>query len=90
MIEQATRKRMNIYITTSKNNLKYAYVSVKSLFINNQDAEIFLYVVSEDLTEADMRYERELADLYAGADRTDPEIYAAVASYYFDPDSCMR
>ena len=64
MIEQATRKRMNIYITTSKNNLKYAYVSVKSLFINNQDAEIFLYVVSEDLTEADMRYERELADLY--------------------------
>lgn len=55
------RKRMNIYITTSRNNLKYAYVSIKSLFINNQESEIFLYVVSEDLTLEDMKHEEELA-----------------------------
>lgn len=58
------RKRMNIYITTGKSNLKYAYVAIKSLFINNQGSEIYLYVVSEDLSAEDMRYELELADQY--------------------------
>lgn len=57
-------KRMNIYITTSKKNLKYAYVAIFSLFVNNQDSEIFLYVVSEDLEEADMKYENTLAEKY--------------------------
>lgn len=52
---------MNIYITTGKKNLKYAYVAIKSLFINNQSSEIYLYVVSEDLCVEDMKYENELA-----------------------------
>lgn len=58
------RKRMNIYITTGKKNLKYAYVAIKSLFVNNQNSEIYLYVVSEDLTVEDMKYEKKLADRY--------------------------
>lgn len=58
------RKRMNIYITTGRNNLKYAYVAIKSLFLNNQAHEIFLYVVSEDLTLEDMGQELALAKEY--------------------------
>ena len=58
------RKRMNIYITTGRKNLKYAYVAIKSLFINNQAHEIYLYVVSEDLTLEDMEQELALAQEY--------------------------
>lgn len=58
------RKRMNIYITTGRKNLKYAYVAIKSLFLNNQAHEIFLYVVSEDLTLEDMGQELALAKEY--------------------------
>ncbi len=57
-------RRMNIYITTGRNNLKYAYVAIKSLFQNNRDREVHLYVVSEDLTEEDMLKERKLAEEY--------------------------
>lgn len=58
------RKRMNIYITTGKKNIGYAYVAIKSLFINNRSSEVFLYVVSEDLEEADLVHERALAEEY--------------------------
>lgn len=58
------RRRMNIYITTGKKNLKYAYVAIKSLFVNNQAQEIYLYVVSEDLELADMEPELALAKQY--------------------------
>ena len=58
------KQRMNIYITTGRKNLKYAYVAIKSLFINNQDREIHLYVVSEDLTSEDMQHENVLAEQF--------------------------
>lgn len=58
------KKVMNIYITTGRKNLKYAYVAVKSLFQNNREREIHLYVVSEDLTPEDMAYEMRLAEKY--------------------------
>ncbi len=58
------RRIMNIYITTGRRNLKYAYVAIKSLFQNNQDREIHLYVVSEDLTLEDMLHERRMAEKY--------------------------
>lgn len=58
------RKRMNIYITTGRKNLKYAYVAIKSLFMNNKAHEIYLYVVSEDLTMEDMAQEQALAKEY--------------------------
>ena len=58
------RARMNIYLTTGKKNYKYAYVTIKSLFQNNPDSEIYLYIVSEDLEESDLRYEYELAEKY--------------------------
>lgn len=58
------KKPMNVYITTGRKNLKYAYVAIKSLFVNNQDREIRLYVVSEDLTAEDMRHENALAEQY--------------------------
>ncbi len=55
---------MNIYITTGRKNLKYAYVAIKSLFMNNTNRPVHLYVVSEDLTLDDMKYELELAKEY--------------------------
>lgn len=58
------RKPMNIYITTGRRNLKYAYVAIKSLFVNNMGREIHLYVVSEDLTLDSMPHEVELAEEY--------------------------
>lgn len=58
------KKRMNIYLTTGCRNLKYAYVAIKSLFINNKNREIHLYVVSEDLTIEDMTNEMKLAEEY--------------------------
>lgn len=57
-------KLMNIYITTGRKNLKYAYVAIKSLFVNNRSREIHLYVVSEDLTMDDMWHENALAEQY--------------------------
>ena len=58
------KKIMNIYITTGRRNLKYAYVAIKSLFMNNKGREVHLYVVSEDLTPEDMKHEYALADAY--------------------------
>lgn len=56
--------RMNVYLTTSKKNYKYAYVAIKSLFECNTDSEIYLYIVSEDLVEEDLKFEYELARQY--------------------------
>ncbi|MDE7045058.1 MAG: hypothetical protein K2O97_08640, partial [Acetatifactor sp.] len=56
--------RMNIYLTTGRKNYKYAYVAIRSLFENNPDAEIYLYIVSEDLEEPDLAHEYELAKQY--------------------------
>lgn len=56
--------RMNVYLTTGRKNYKYAYVAIRSLFEKNQNSEIYLYIVSEDLEEADLEYERDLARQY--------------------------
>ncbi len=58
------RRRMNIYITTGRKNLRYAYVAIKSLFVNNKAHEVYLYVVSEDLEPEDMGAELALARQY--------------------------
>ena len=54
---------MNVYLTTGRKNYKYAYVAIRSLFEKNQNSEIYLYIVSEDLEEADLEYERDLAQI---------------------------
>ena len=61
---ETMNQRMNIYITTGKRNLKYAYVAIKSLFQNNCNSEIYLYIVSEDLTDEDIKWELKLAEEY--------------------------
>lgn len=58
------RERMNVYLTTGKKNYKYAYVAIRSLFEKNQNSEVYLYIVSEDLEDADLLYENELAEEY--------------------------
>lgn len=55
---------MNVYLTTGRKNYKYAYVAIRSLFEKNQNSEIYLYIVSEDLEDADLKYEHDLARQY--------------------------
>lgn len=55
---------MNVYLTTGRKNYKYAYVAIRSLFENNRNSEIYLYIVSEDLEDSDLQYEHELARKY--------------------------
>ena len=58
------KERMNVYITTSRKHLAYAYVSIYSLFENNTESEIYLYIVSEDIEEADLVNEYQIADQF--------------------------
>lgn len=58
------KPRMNVFITTSKKNLYLAYPAIASLFENNQDSEVFLYIASEDLTVEDIIAESKLASEY--------------------------
>ena len=53
-----------MYLTTGRKNYKYAYVAIKSLFEKNRNSEIYLYIVSEDLEESDLKYEYALAEQY--------------------------
>ena len=55
---------MNAYITTSKKHLAYAYVSICSLFENNCDSEVYLYIVSEDIQREDLTNEYAVADKF--------------------------
>ena len=58
------KPRMNVYLTTAKRVLGYAYPMVYSLFEQNQDSEVYLYLASEDLAETDILEEKKLADKY--------------------------
>ena len=58
------RPRMNVYLTTAKRVIMYAYPTIISLFENNRDSEIYLYIVSENLEEADIQAELRLAEEY--------------------------
>lgn len=58
------KRRMNVYLTSGKRNFFYCYPAIKSLFIENQDSEIYLYIVSEDLEDGDICPEQELAQEY--------------------------
>ncbi|MCM1251814.1 MAG: hypothetical protein NC321_03265 [Clostridium sp.] len=58
------KPRMNVYLTTAKRVLYYAYPVIWSLFEKNQDSEIYLYLVSENLEESDIIEEKKLAERY--------------------------
>lgn len=60
------KPRMNVYLTTAKKVFKYAYPMIRSLFEQNTDSEVYLYLVSENLEEEDVRTERELAQSHGG------------------------
>lgn len=58
------KPRMNVYLTTAKRVFFYAYPVICSLFEKNQDSEVYLYLVSENLEEADIEEEKKLAESY--------------------------
>lgn len=60
------KPRMNVYLTTAKRVFQYAYPVIRSLFEQNMDSEVYLYLVSENLEDADVIKERELAKACGG------------------------
>lgn len=58
------KPRMNVYLTTAKRVIMYAFPTIASLFENNKDSEIYLYIVSENLEETDIQEELKLAKAY--------------------------
>lgn len=60
------KPRMNVYLTTAKRVLMYAYPVIVSLFEQNADSEVYLYLVSEDLQEDDIQQEQKVAEKYDG------------------------
>lgn len=58
------KPRMNVYLTTAKRVLGYSYPMIHSLFEENRDSEIYLYIVSENLSEEDITTEKKLAEQY--------------------------
>lgn len=60
------KPRMNVYLTTAKKVFIYAYPVLISLFEQNADSEVYLYLVSEDLQENDILQEQKAAEKYDG------------------------
>ena len=58
------KSRMNVYLTTAKRAYKYAYPVIQSLFENNKESEVYLYLVSENLEYDDISDEIKLAGEY--------------------------
>lgn len=54
------RLRINIYMPSDKNYLKFCWVAIYSLFDMNRDSDIYVYLVSENIEESDLLYLREL------------------------------
>ena len=57
-------KRMNVALAFDDKYLKYAYVTILSLFINNPDSEIYTYILQYDLTDQSIDYLESLAEKY--------------------------
>lgn len=51
---------MNIYMPSDKNYLKFCWVAISSLFDMNRGNDIYVYLVSENIQEADLVYLRKL------------------------------
>lgn len=56
--------RMNIYMPSDKNYLKFCWVAISSLFDMNRNCDIYVYIVSENIQETDLLYFRELEREY--------------------------
>lgn len=63
-VEFRLKNRLNVFLTASKKSICYAYPAILSLFEHNQDAEVYLYLASEDLTQEDLSAERSAAEAY--------------------------
>lgn len=59
------RARMNIATALNSKYMRYTHVMLTSLFMNQPDAEIHVYLLHNDLTEQDQKYLSELAEAYS-------------------------
>ncbi len=58
------RYRMNVAFAFDDKYLKYAYITIMSLFINNPEAEIYTYILQYDLSEDSINHLNSLAKEY--------------------------
>ena len=56
--------RINIATALNSKYMRYAYVMLTSLFTNQPDADIHVYLLHSDLSPQDIAYLQELADEY--------------------------
>ena len=56
--------RMNVATALDDNYAKYTYVMLYSLFTNNEDAEIYVYLLQNSLTEESIQNLEKLCDTY--------------------------
>ena len=60
-------RRMNVAVALNEKYFRYVYVMIHSLFLNNLDREIRVYVLQLDLSEASKENFRQLAGKYSGS-----------------------
>lgn len=60
----AENNRMNVATALNSKYLRYTYVMLTSLFMNNPNTDIHVYLLHSDLTEADQTHLNDLADKY--------------------------
>ena len=59
-------KRMNVGLNITKDFVKYSYVLLRSIFQNNRDYQIHVYIFSGNICEDDLTDIKELASSYDG------------------------
>ncbi len=57
----AERTRMNVAMAFDEKYVPYAYTTILSLFENNRESEVFLYVLQKDLSDVSKEYILELS-----------------------------
>lgn len=60
-----SRLRMNIATALNSKYMRYTYVMLTSLFMNQPDVEIHVYLLHSDLSGQDQRYLSDLAESYS-------------------------
>lgn len=65
-MQRTDKSRMNAAVSLNQNYFYYAYVMLKSLFENNKDSSITVYVLHSELTDEQIMEFQSMAEQYGG------------------------
>lgn len=65
-MQSTDKSRMNAAVSLNQNYFYYAYVMLKSLFENNKDSSITVYVLHSELTDEQIMEFQSMAGNTAG------------------------